>query len=226
MTVTSFGRPSVSVPVLSTTSVVTFSRISSASALRISTPCSAPRPVPTMIDMGVARPRAHGQAMIKTATAFTSACASRGSGPTRDQTTNVITATTITIGNEPGGHGIGQPLDGCSRSLRLAHHPDDLREQRLAPDALRLHDELAGGVHRPARHCAAWSLLDGNRLTGDHRFVDGAFAFEHHAIDGNAFAWPHAKSVTDVHAVRAARRARRRPFQSCAPSSARVRGGS
>ena len=35
-------------------------------------PC-APRPVPTMIDIGVARPRAHGQAMISTATALTSA---------------------------------------------------------------------------------------------------------------------------------------------------------
>ena len=80
-TVTSRGLPSVSVPVLSTTSVVTFSRISSASALRISTPASAPRPVPTMIDIGVARPSAHGHAMISTATAFTSACASRGSGP-------------------------------------------------------------------------------------------------------------------------------------------------
>ena len=38
-----------------------------------STPASAPRPVPTMIDIGVASPSAHGQAMIKTATALTSA---------------------------------------------------------------------------------------------------------------------------------------------------------
>ena len=35
-------------------------------------PC-APRPVPTMIDIGVARPSAHGQAMISTATALTRA---------------------------------------------------------------------------------------------------------------------------------------------------------
>ena len=72
-TATSLGLPSVSVPVLSTTMVVTFSSISSASAFRISTPASAPRPVPTMIDIGVARPSAHGHAMISTATAFTSA---------------------------------------------------------------------------------------------------------------------------------------------------------
>ena len=65
------GLPSVSVPVLSTTSVSTFSMRSSASAFLISTPACAPRPTPTMIDIGVARPSAHGQAMISTATAAT-----------------------------------------------------------------------------------------------------------------------------------------------------------
>ena len=70
---TSRGLPSVSVPVLSTTSVSTFSRTSSASAFLMSTPAVAPRPVPTMIDIGVASPSAHGQAMISTATALTRA---------------------------------------------------------------------------------------------------------------------------------------------------------
>ena len=37
---------------------------------------------PTMIAIGVARPSAHGHAMMSTATAFSSARASRGSGPT------------------------------------------------------------------------------------------------------------------------------------------------
>ncbi len=36
-------------------------------------PARAPRPTATMIDMGVARPSAQGQAMISTATALTSA---------------------------------------------------------------------------------------------------------------------------------------------------------
>ena len=39
----------------------------------INTPARAPRPVPTMMDIGVASPSAQGQAMIRTATAFTSA---------------------------------------------------------------------------------------------------------------------------------------------------------
>ncbi len=44
-----------------------------ASAFRKSTPSVAPLPVATMIDIGVARPRAQGQAMISTETAVTRA---------------------------------------------------------------------------------------------------------------------------------------------------------
>ena len=55
------GLPSVSVPVLSTTSVSIFSMRSSASAFLISTPACAPRPTPTMIDIGVARPARRGR---------------------------------------------------------------------------------------------------------------------------------------------------------------------
>ena len=66
---TSFGLPSVSVPVLSTISVSTAAKRSSASASRMRTPAPAPRPVATMIDIGVARPNAQGQAMISTETA-------------------------------------------------------------------------------------------------------------------------------------------------------------
>ncbi len=69
----SLGLPSVSVPVLSITSVSTFSSRSSVSAFFTSTPACAPRPTPTMIDMGVAKPRAQGQAIIRTATALTTA---------------------------------------------------------------------------------------------------------------------------------------------------------
>ena len=67
----------VSVPVLSNTTVSTRCSRSSAAALRISTPCSAPRPVATMMAVGVASPIAHGQAMTSTATALVSACSER-----------------------------------------------------------------------------------------------------------------------------------------------------
>ncbi len=67
------GRPSVSVPVLSTMRVSTLRRVSMASASRNSTPSWAARPVETMIDIGVARPSAQGQAMISTETALSTA---------------------------------------------------------------------------------------------------------------------------------------------------------
>jgi hypothetical protein len=53
-----------------------------------------------MMDMGVARPRAHGQAMMRTATALTMACASLGSGPSHIQTTKVSTETASTTGTK------------------------------------------------------------------------------------------------------------------------------
>ena len=86
------------VPVLSTTRVSTVLSISLAAASRNSTPSVAPRPVATMIDIGVARPRAQGQAMISTATAFSSATVRPGSGPRSNQTTKVIAAMAITAG--------------------------------------------------------------------------------------------------------------------------------
>jgi hypothetical protein len=44
-----------------------------------------------MMDMGVAKPKAHGQAMMRTATAFTMACESLGLGPSHIQSAKVST---------------------------------------------------------------------------------------------------------------------------------------
>ena len=81
--------PSVSVPVLSKMTVSMRRAVSSASPPRMRMPASAPRPVPTMIAVGVARPMAQGQAMMSTVMALTSAYVRRGSGPTTSQTANV-----------------------------------------------------------------------------------------------------------------------------------------
>ena len=53
-------------PVLSNTTVFTECKISRASADFIKIPFSAPLPVPTIIAVGVANPRAHGQDITKT----------------------------------------------------------------------------------------------------------------------------------------------------------------
>ncbi|MCY1372528.1 hypothetical protein D9M69_597400 [compost metagenome] len=51
-----------------------------------------------MMEVGVARPIAHGQAMISTATALTSAKVSAGSGPNASQMMKVRTAAAMTAG--------------------------------------------------------------------------------------------------------------------------------
>ena len=76
-----FGRPSVSVPVLSTIKVFTLQRFSIAAASRKSTPCDAALPLATIIDIGVAKPSAHGQAIINTETALIKPKTQLGCGP-------------------------------------------------------------------------------------------------------------------------------------------------
>jgi hypothetical protein len=50
--------------------------------------------------MGVAKPKAHGQAIINTATIFTKANAKRGSGPHIPQIINVTILTPTTTGTK------------------------------------------------------------------------------------------------------------------------------
>ncbi len=66
-------RPVVTVPVLSRTTVSTRRVFSRTSGPLMRMPSWAPRPVPTIRAVGVARPSAHGQAMISTATAAVNA---------------------------------------------------------------------------------------------------------------------------------------------------------
>ena len=68
------GVPLVIVPVLSSTAMVISAAFSSAALLLNKMPFSAPRPMPTMMAVGVANPSAHGQAMTSTEIALISAC--------------------------------------------------------------------------------------------------------------------------------------------------------
>ena len=63
-------------------------------------PCSAPKPVPTITAVGVASPRAQGQAMIRTVTAAAKAAVKAGAGKRINQTTKVMTAMTKTRGTK------------------------------------------------------------------------------------------------------------------------------
>ena len=96
ITSTSVILPLVTVPVLSSTTVSTRRVDSSTSGPLISRPSWAPRPVPTISATGVARPSAHGQAMISTATAAVNANVALS--PVPSQKPSVATVSAITIG--------------------------------------------------------------------------------------------------------------------------------
>ncbi len=88
------------VPVLSSTRVWILWASSKLSAPLIKMPFSAPLPVPTMIEVGVAKPSAQGQAKINTPTVVISAMVRLPM--TLNHTTKVRIATAITAGtNQP-----------------------------------------------------------------------------------------------------------------------------
>ena len=142
----SSGRPSVSVPVLSSATTCTSRRLCSASPLRNSTPSSAARPVPTMIEVGVASPMAQGQAMISTATALTSAEGERGLRPEDEPDEEGQRRHRHHRRHEPRGDAVDQRLDRQLGALRLLHHADDLGQQRVGADLGGAIGEAAGLV--------------------------------------------------------------------------------
>ena len=84
------------VPVLSSTTVFTPRAVSSASADFTRIPFAAPRPVPTIMAVGVANPSAQGHELTSTEIAYVSATES--SAPTASHTANTTTAIAITTG--------------------------------------------------------------------------------------------------------------------------------
>ncbi len=90
------GLPSVIVPVLSKTIVSILCVFSSTAPPLIKIPYSAPLPVPTIIAVGVANPKAHGQAINNTETKTVRI--NSGFCPAISQTKAAATAIAITIG--------------------------------------------------------------------------------------------------------------------------------
>jgi hypothetical protein len=96
-----------------------------------------------MMDIGVASPNAQGQAMISTVTAFTTAWAILGCGPTLAQSTNVAAATASTAGTNQALIRSASPLDRRAAALRLAHHLHDAGKQGVGADPLDAHEKAA-----------------------------------------------------------------------------------
>ena len=192
------GLPAVMVPVLSSTIVSSLCAVSRASAERIRMPAWAPLPVPTMIDSGVARPSAHGQAMISTATAETSASVNAGGGPgdepdreggdrdgddRRARSTPEIASASRWIG----------ALDAwacCTRRMiwaSMVSAPTLAARTRSDPVLLM----VAPMTVSPAR------LVDRDRLAGDHRLVHRGLSGQDDGVDRDLLARPDHDLVAD-----------------------------
>ena len=144
------GRPLVSVPVLSKATRVTSWARSSAAASRMRMPRRAAAPVPTMIAAGVARPSAQGQAMTRTATAFSTAADT--SAPAAHQPRKVITGHHQHGRDEHRADPVHQALDRRLGGLRALDQADDAGQHRLAADgggADRQHAVATGWSRRP-----------------------------------------------------------------------------
>ena len=194
-TSTSSMRPAVIVPVLSRTTQSSRCVASSTSPPLMTMPSWAPRPVPTMIAVGVARPSAHGHAMISTAIAAVKASAAAWpvtshptGGEQRDQDHHR---------HEHARHAVGEPLHRRLGRLRLLDEPRDLGERGVAPDAGGPDDEPARRVDGRAEHLGAGGDLDRDGLSRQHRHVDCARPVDDDAVGRDLLARPDDEPVAD-----------------------------
>ena len=72
---------------------------------------------------------------------------------------------------------------------------DDLRQQRSLPTRSARMTKLPVPLTVAPVTLSAGALLDRHRLAGDHRFIDRAVALEHHAVDRDFLAGPHAQAI-------------------------------
>ena len=138
MTATTSGSPRVSVPVLSSTTVSSDAACSSATAFLNRMPRLAPRPVPTMIAVGVARPSASGQVM--TTTRDREQRARPGHRPADDEVPDQEGAERRRRSATRTSQKAARSASRCAGSLgvlRLLDELDDLRECGVGADGGR-----------------------------------------------------------------------------------------
>ncbi len=109
--------------------------------------------MPTSSAVGVARPSAHGQAMISTATAALNE-RSRVTGADH-HTISVSNASPITIGTNTAEIAIGESLHRRLARLGVVDEAGDLRQLRVGTDTRGAHDQPAVGVDRGTDHVVA-----------------------------------------------------------------------
>ena len=96
---------------------------------------------------------------------------------------------------------IGEPLDRCARTLRVADHPHNLREQRVAADAFRAHGHAAVDRNRSADDPVARRLVHRHRLAGHHRLVDRRLPVDDDAVHRNLVPRTDAQDIAGADLV-------------------------
>ena len=187
--------PVVTVPVLSSTTVSTLRVDSSTSGPLMRMPSCAPRPVPTSSAVGVARPRAQGQAMIEDGDGGGEGGADAG---TRHQPA------------AEGGDGdgdddrhedardpVGEALDLGLAGLGVLDELGHLGELGVRADAGGADHQPPAGVDGGAGDGVAGADLDRHGLAGEHRGVDGGGARDDDAVGGDLLAGADDELVAD-----------------------------
>ena len=169
-------------------------------------PCSAPRPEPTIRAVGVARPRAHGQAMTSTAIpakmardkifwdGFTQGTKEdercimdmKREGNVSQRIT-VARAITRTEGTKNAVTLSANSWIGDLGALTLLHQLDDIREERVFPDFIGLDLQKSHLIN-----CSAYDHIPNlfpyrHRLTGSHGFVNLALSFGNYSVSRYLF---------------------------------------
>jgi len=151
-----------------------------------------------MMDIGVAKPRAQGQAMIRTATALararaaacTGAAAKLGSVPNHNQSAQRERGRAHHRRREPARHRIGQLLHRRAASLCGGTISMICASKVSLPTRSARIRNAPVLIERGARYPIAGGLGDRHGFAGDHRLVHAARAFQHNAIHRNLFAGP------------------------------------
>ena len=188
----------------------------------MSTPAAAPRPVATITAVGTARPMAHGQAMMSTATAAANARTSGASSTATNHTTNVAMARDRTTGTKTRADAVGEP-SGSARATpaRRASGGRSALQHAVGSQVAGAVAEGARAVDRAADHRVARPLLDTGRLSPVS--IDSSTALAPLTTTpstGTSLPGPHDDDVAghhlrqgDVHVAAAADDARRLRLQ-------------
>ena len=87
--------------------------------------------------------------------------------------------------HEDGGDVIGKLLDRSLASLGLSHEAYDLGKGGARSRSRDADHKAARGVHGARRNGRPRGLLYRQRLSGQHRLVDGAFSLNNHPVGGD-----------------------------------------